>query len=198
MPSNPSQSEADLINSLVEGVGFNESYRGIFYNNSLLTGPGITDTYDPNMIAEIYHVGALWPGGVYFGNQNREFISTMFDDGSELTDAQVSSEMLFTRDLILGSSISDETMARYEKSVSRTDLNLIKSLGYNATVYTREQCIVRGAPSVVLFISRVLESEIIQPGEKLASVQYPSSMMPKPALVQLKGAIKRVIKDETI
>ncbi len=197
-----SPEEVAMITGLTTSLYEDQRFHDISYSNIQISGPGVNDTYDRNILIEPAHIASLWPGTVKAMGEYRKYFSGILDgyesDDPVIQHAEATKHQKLMRDLILGGYIGEAALNRYDQNVPEEITDFLNKAGPLATTISTQMCVSHEAPSSVAIVSTVVLSEVITPGEKVAHLYYPSSVHPKRSLTQLRGALKRMIKEDEV
>jgi len=194
MELSPDESQyiLDLSTTLFRGAPVN----GIRYDNSLVSGPGVDDTYDPDMLFKPILATGYWPDGGFGG---RSYAATQIGEPVGST-FDANEERLFLRRLITGSSVGAAALERYvQYARSKPELQLIKQMFGDLVVpEVVEVCRVRQSPFSYMIVGPVLRSETIPVGNRVAFLYYPSGVSPKTSLAHLRRAVRNTELEEML
>lgn len=180
------------ILTVLNGVAYG-SFRGVGYVNSLLTAPGITDVLDPRVVAKASTLAGYWPGGMPnspSGNGRDYNYAAFILDGKPRSDKEIVTEQTSMREIILGASIGESAMTRYQESVPHEDSRQLDSQGEGAVIATRYVCAAKRVPAALALALTVHDSETLEPGDRLVTLYHPVTIRPTDALTELQSAIK--------
>jgi hypothetical protein len=182
----------DYFRELHEGL-HHGTFRGIGYLNSLISGPGVEDRLDPDVLMEPAQYTAYWPGGNLDGQQ---YASIDVRDASDEEAVEIRS---FLRTLILAGSIGEAALSRWLANVDSFPPEVQqtrKDAGPLLTATVQTLCQFTNAPYAVLVTGKVSESSVIPVGSTLGVLHYPGLISPKSALASLRSALKRAMADD--
>lgn len=193
LPPGGTEYMANLSRTLFRG----EQFQGIRYFNSIVTGPGVDDAYDPDFEFRPTLVAGYWPGGFLGGGS---YAAAVIGE-MPTSNLALGEERLFLRELITHSSIGAAALERYRHSVdsSPPDVRLLlQNLGSLAVPAMLEICRERDAPFSCLITGPVVRSNVMAAGERVASLYYPGGIPPRSALANLRLVVKRMELEETL
>ena len=188
---------AEYITGLSMSLFRGEQFHEIRYFNSIVSGPGVNDTYDPDFVMRPTLAAGYWPGGVFDGGS----YAAAAIGGSPAGNLEVGEERLFLRRLVLESSIGGAALERYRRSMDSAPDEvklLVRSLGGMAVPNVLEICEALDAPFSYLITGPVVRSKVIPAGERVATLYYPGGISPKPALANLRRVVRQMELEETL
>jgi hypothetical protein len=102
----------------------------------------------------------------------------------------------YSRAMILGASIGELALMRYQSHLPPIVSKFIERSGPLATFSTMNRCDEKIAPLSVIIFSKVIKSEVMSFGDKLAYMHFPITMHPKPALKQMQKSVRKLVEQE--
>lgn len=173
-------------------------YRGIQYLNSIVSGPGVNDEYDPDFELRPRLAAGYWPGG--FLDTEGVYAATLLG-GPAPDELALGRDRLFLRRLILESSIGAAALERYrrtEESMPVLQRTFVQGLGGFAVPAAMDVCKLMDAPFCYLVAGPVTKSEVIPFGQRVATLYYPAGVSPRPALANLRRVVRDMQRSEIL
>ena len=166
---------------------------GIPYANSVVSGPGVNDTFDPEVVFEPRIAAGYWPGD---GLEGHSYAATAL---AELPGINPDDERIALRRLILGAYIGEAALARYQYFVSTNPLveKLKETTGGLLVPTMLDLCATKNIPFAFLVSGPTGESTKRPAGDKTACIFYPLGISPKTALANLRQSVLRAQQNET-
>lgn len=165
---------------------------GVSYNNLFLNGEGVKATYDPNVHADPILAAGYWPGGI--DAEGHPYVACIVNGHSELN---AHDERIFMRDLILSAELDPAALQRHEKRLSEEE-RIIERAGSLAVAGVIALCRGKQAPLSYVIVSKVLKSDRIDIGERVATLYYPMGLPPRVSLKKLRRQVEDAIAEETL
>lgn len=186
----------DLAARLFRG----ERLSNIRYFNTSVTGPGVEDTYDPDIVFQPNIAAGFWPGGILGDPYNGYYAAVLL--GTRSTDKLAeANERQFLRRFILESKIGAAALERYRRAAEaapdREVRDLLLNLGSAAVPVVMEICAASETPFSYLVAGTVRRSQVIPVGHRVAALYYPAGVPPGSALANLRREVRRVESDES-
>lgn len=170
-----------------------EAIGGIRYANSVVSGPGVNDTFDPEVVFEPRIAAGYWPGD---GLEGHSYAATAL---AELPGINPDDERIALRKLILGAYIGEAALARYQYFVSTNPLieKLKQTTGGLLVPTMLELCSTQRIPFTFMVSASVVKSEVIPIGDTAAHIYYPVGISPKTALANIRQSVLQAQQNET-
>lgn len=186
--------DAQYMRAMTESLFMEGAVGRVRYTNTLLSGPDVSDTLDPDFVLKPRIGAGYWPGE---GLDGHSYAATMLETVSNFNPLE---EQKTLRQFILAAHIGEAALARYDEleEANPQVRDFRRQFGPLLMPATIDRCVANRAPFSYLLKGTVVQSELIRPGTQQAFLYYPLGITPKNALASLRGAVKRAQKEEMI
>lgn len=162
---------------------YTNQINGLEYNNTLVSGPGITDVFDPNVKTLPLLVASYWPGGV--ADTTHNYI--VHAEDADSSNQERLNNQRFIQELLLGATIGEAAMERLRASGAEDyQQEASRALGPMLVPGLLDVCAHFDAPYSMLMVGEVAESTIIEPGERVGLLYFLGAAPVKNALSRLR------------
>jgi hypothetical protein len=185
---------AEELSNLQQALYQGQPFRGVRYFNTMVSGPGLNDNLDPDLVYEPSIAAGYWPGAGFEGNS---YAAVRLTESKGLT---ATDELVKVRQIILGAHIGESALDRYEIFLKSNPsiADLAKNAGSLLIPSLIDMCALKNNPFVFLVTGAVVQSNVMPIGDNIASIYYPLGMRPKSALTNLRQAVLRTQREETL
>lgn len=165
---------------------------GMNYGSLLLKGEGIDSTYDPDVKVNPLLVAGYWPGGI--DTDGHKYLAHSVNDHNELN---MHDEQHFIRNLLSRAVVDPAALERHRQRTNE-QMQLIQQANALGVAAVQAACILKQTPFSYVMISKVMESQQIEAGQRVAALYYPLGLSPEVSLDAIRGQVEQTIAEEAI